>query len=634
MPKYNTDYLKFDAYSVKEALIKRLSNNDTFTDQLFEGSNLVTFIDTFSHLFELFMYYINHGASDSIFSDSQLYENINRIVKLIGYNPLGGLSSNTTISFYNEDDQVDAFTDSVQKEIPKYSGIDTGLIDSKGNNIYYSLVNRLFVSKQNPENEINTFNAVNGRWKVYERTFFAEGIPFEEFTLSNLNIDTDTQQYIYIAHPYIDVFVKTTDENTGESIFEEYAAVQEGNIFGNNSSILTPASKRFELRINENKRYSIKFGDDIHGKKLKKGDEIYVVYLEGNGPEGEIGALIIDDVGVVSSGIAGIDNNTFLQMLGLSIEDSDVLIDSTEMQTLHFKNVKSSTTYQSLESVESIRQNAPTWAKGNNRLITKEDFEQFMRIYHGSDIYDVNVMNQWTYASTFYYWLNLYDKLTVAIRSVGYPYSDACDFNNVYIWVKTKGVELNESVINEEMQNKKALTCEPKLLSAIDNVFVPCLNFSADNIPSYDNNIYDFTNWDSNFENWIEIIKTKDSYISAEKIRSQVIIKLKNFFDPSVNEIGGVLNLNTLYSNLLSTDGVKTIRMAYKPTGGTESDTIYYNGMSFAKWTPVIIEGRDIDIVKGTIQLESFQFPYLLESNLNSRIKIFTESFNQTSIEF
>ena len=38
----------------------------------------------------------------------------------------------------------------------------------------------------------------------------------------------------------------------------------------------------YELRLNEFKNYTLKFGDDIHGKRLEEGDLIYIIYLRSN----------------------------------------------------------------------------------------------------------------------------------------------------------------------------------------------------------------------------------------------------------------------------------------------------------------------------------------------------------------
>ena len=98
MATFNTDFLKYDARTIKDSIVERLARDSNFTDQLFEGSNLTTLIDIFSYSFEVLQYYVNHGSSEAIFSDAQLYENMNRLVKMLGYSPQGYSSPETEIS--------------------------------------------------------------------------------------------------------------------------------------------------------------------------------------------------------------------------------------------------------------------------------------------------------------------------------------------------------------------------------------------------------------------------------------------------------------------------------------------------------------------------------------------------------
>ena len=77
MPNKNYDYIKWGAVSTKETIKQRLAENPIFTDYVFEDSNLTTLIDVFAYTFDALSYYINHGASEAIFSDAVLYENIN-----------------------------------------------------------------------------------------------------------------------------------------------------------------------------------------------------------------------------------------------------------------------------------------------------------------------------------------------------------------------------------------------------------------------------------------------------------------------------------------------------------------------------------------------------------------------------
>jgi hypothetical protein len=59
------------------------------TDQLYPSSDTKIIIDLFSWTFNVLTYILNNNISDVLFSDTYLYENINRLVKLLSYNPLG-----------------------------------------------------------------------------------------------------------------------------------------------------------------------------------------------------------------------------------------------------------------------------------------------------------------------------------------------------------------------------------------------------------------------------------------------------------------------------------------------------------------------------------------------------------------
>ena len=85
----STDYLRFSAYSIKDLITRKLSDNSKFTDQIYEGSNLAILIDIVSYMYQCLMYNLNNAAAESMWSDTQIYENINRLCKFIGYNPKG-----------------------------------------------------------------------------------------------------------------------------------------------------------------------------------------------------------------------------------------------------------------------------------------------------------------------------------------------------------------------------------------------------------------------------------------------------------------------------------------------------------------------------------------------------------------
>ena len=86
-------YVAFDATSLKNLIVSRLNTNNVFTDQNFEGSNISSLIDIIAYSYNVLMFYLNRTSSESTFTTAELFENINKIVKLINYNPIGNQTS-------------------------------------------------------------------------------------------------------------------------------------------------------------------------------------------------------------------------------------------------------------------------------------------------------------------------------------------------------------------------------------------------------------------------------------------------------------------------------------------------------------------------------------------------------------
>jgi len=180
MATEKTDFLKFNAYSMKELITRKMSEDSKFTDQIYEGSNLAILIDLVAYMYQVLVYQLNNAASESMFSDTQIYENISRLVKLIGYNPRGCKPAIMSLNIYRDEDNEDS-------TLLKYSYLDTGLSDSRGKKICFSLSERNSMGHSGSvdlESETTrTVNLVNGRWRMYPRVLVASGIEYETFTL-------------------------------------------------------------------------------------------------------------------------------------------------------------------------------------------------------------------------------------------------------------------------------------------------------------------------------------------------------------------------------------------------------------------------------------------------------------------
>lgn len=650
MADFNQEYLKWDANSLKRVITRKLSENPLFTDQIFEDSNLTTLIDVFSFMYDVLSYYTNHGASEAMFNDSQLYENMNRIVKLLGYNPVGYTASQTDCVFFSDGGTNDA-VNFAQLVLPKYTTVDTNLIDPDGRSILYSMTNQRFLSPDvsGVIESVSTDTTIftNGQWKLYDITFSAQGIPFESFIMDLITVEDDDGEARYLSHPNMDIYVKRVNTTTNDFDYIQFEPISQGTLFGDQSNIFGPSDDVFELRINENKQYTVTFGDGIHGSRLKEGDELFIVFLEGNGPSSNIGAGVLGANNALSIDIAGTTDALMADILGISVQDLLDLRDAINPisdASVHVSNINASTTFSPLEDVDTIRANAPTWFRMGDRLITAQDFEQYVETVFKSDVIDTHVMNNWEYLADFLQWLFVHDTLTIDIREREYPFADSCDFNNVYIWTKFKGASVSSNIIENNLISRKCLTAEPLVLTALDVSFVPTLV----------NNDYDINNWDPYVENFLEVKKDKNSFITVEKVRDKVINVINEFFDATLNKVGQNVDLRDLQASILAIDGVDTVRTGYRPVkrdGNGDvikdsegnpvfvpcEDTRYFDGLSFGAWTPTLVRGKDLQIVNGNLKLRNFQFPKLLDATflkIDERVKVVFEAFGSPSVEY
>jgi len=191
-------YAAFDAASLKNLIIERLNSNEVFTDQNYEGSNINAFIDIISYAYHVLLFYLNDTSNEAMFSESQIYENINRIVKSIDYKPVGTQSPVLTINVVASD-QLIAGT----YTIPRYTYIDVA-------GFRYSF-NRdvTFVKTTDDEQALVQISGntllYQGNYKEYP-TYTATGEPNETITLvpgDGVNVD----------HFNIDVYVQEGGNN-------------------------------------------------------------------------------------------------------------------------------------------------------------------------------------------------------------------------------------------------------------------------------------------------------------------------------------------------------------------------------------------------------------------------------------
>lgn len=702
MASRNTDFLRFSAYSIKDAITRKLSEDSKFTDQVFEGSNLAILIDIVSYMYQCLIYQLNNAASESMFSDTQLYSNITRLIKFIGYNPKGCTASNITLYINNSTkngESLRAFW------LPAYSRIDTGLQDANGKKIYFSLpsndsratnASNVYVMKDNISQGITLYN---GQWKLYKTVFTASGINNETFVLDGLRSDKDSNQYV--AHDFIDIYVSSFDGKTQtfsreqweldkNGIFTGYDSSSSNNqqLFNNQTAFksLYPGTYPiYTVYLNQDKTYELKFGNGIVGKKLNPGDKVYVFYLETNGPDGKIDVSDID-----TSNLKFDAHNP--QMFGISQElyNDIFMINDTEehiedvMKNLTLEQnqeryslsfaTQTSTTPQVEESVEDIRNNAPLWFTTGNRLVTRFDYEYYLKntrnssAAFGCDIIDVKCMNNWEYLATFYKWLyslGMNGKLVKHAQELGrsdieasgrryltkdnftrfdYFYADAADANNLYIWIKAVNDSFDAHTVTVSMNNVlnpiKLMTAELVACKAINVCFDICAapdeyvlkNYLADD---FDNDVI----FDENCESYIEVTLDDNVLFVSNTIQKQIASIIIDGFNVNSCTLGQLIKYDDMLNKIYEINGVQRIRTVFNPKDQLDVKARVLDGLSFASWSNAgnLIEvGDDLNVSNNMRQLEDFQFPIFTgESTLMQRIKIIRKSLsNVNTIKF
>lgn len=638
-----TDYLRFSAYSIKDLITRKLSEDTKFTDQIYEGSNLAILIDLVSYMYQCLMFQLNNAASESMFSDTQIYENISRMVNLIGYHPKGLTPSKAT--FYLENDVYEESKANIF--IPKYSYVDTKLVDKHGKRIYYSLTEKNGFKTTN--DEVQEFQLTNGKWTLYPQRFTSSGSFFEEFQTT---IGSNVNSTKLCANNMIDVYVGEYDTNTNTWKYKQWEKTGY-EIFTNNNTedilnyanIYDNKSEIYGLKLDENKNYVIKFGDGIVGKKLKKGDKICIFYLDTNGLDGEI------SIDTVPTAIElklpeqySLTSEEYFQIIleGKERGSQDLLNDINNKIELNL--IEQSTKPKAEEGVSEIKENAPNWFKMGQRLVTADDYTYFMKNLIPTSIVDCKVQNNFEYCASFYKWLydlglngnNVQKQLRESngryyideSRMVKYDYkfADPADANNVYIWTKMENgtIDSIKDYIIENLYKVKMITQEVVLLNPINVQFA----ITAAPLDVVYNYISDGTEFDPNGDSYIEITLDDNTIYATTIIQNEIENIIIEFFSSQNNKLGTNIEYQNLLNKIYSISGIQRIRTIYNP-GTTNQNIIIRDGLSFASWSGSYIDTcDDLEVSNTTRSLLDFQFPSLYTKDISRRIKIIRKSIN------
>ena len=590
-------YASFDALTLKQLIKDRLNEEGVFTDQIFEGSNISSIIDIIAYSYHTLLFYLNQSSNETLFNEASIYENMNRIVKLIDYKPIGYQTSLLPFKV-----SANANIDRNLYTLKRYSFFIV-------NGTYFSFKNDITFNKTlTIDEELKSFSEDNlllqGRYFEYPPQR-AIGEDFEIFTL--LVKDNINNEPINIEDSSIDVYV--FDVKNGEYTYY----TETNNLFLEN-----PTSPVYEKRLNENGFYEIKFGNGVFGKKIAPGDQVYIYYLKSDGENGVIEANALN----------GKTINYFTSVQFESIS-KDIYKDKNyeflspdKLQDLAFTNTIESTFPKEKESVEEIQVNAPKLFTAQDRLVTNEDFNSFITKNFSNILDSYNVVNNKTFIQRYiqyFYDLGL-DTPNEDPRFLfnQVKFSSSAELNNIYLFAvpKIRNVDENNtlsfltlsqknSIINS-LEDKKLVTME---IIPQDPIYMGFnLGLEKNNTEKISTDFIDDT---------FLVLKRKISErVSEESLKQQTDLIFRNYFKSL--KLGDTISLNELKVSILSLDGIDRIfTRRINPLDGTtlnETPNISLVGFN------AIYSDLDIKIYSNDTEIDFFKYPFLFNGNIRNNI--------------
>lgn len=390
--------LKFNGFSLRDAIISKLLGDEKLALNTIDStSNIMMLVDIISYMYQMMSVNLRMAASESMFSDTTLFENANRLARLIGYFAKGAVPY--------------SMMGKTNKEIPNSEGnsiIELSPLQVDNNSFDFVAVP---IGKGN-----NTYKFVLGTRKT--TSFTGSGEQFEEFIING----TENSKFISQEN----VFVKVGNINYVYSDIPLYLSFERSENLTNNISsgsqnyTLSTTSQsfnRFNFFINENENYVLKFGDGLSSAKPNAGDVITIEYIESS----------------VTPSLITPDIITSLYNVYTITPKNEEVGGGGQSETITLTPISKLGGFKTNDSVTDIKYRSASFFDRQNRLVTKEDYRKWI-LSNDNNCQDVVVQNNWDFISEYYgylYWL----------AKESFPTLYANDYSTYGSWSTTSDLE-------------------------------------------------------------------------------------------------------------------------------------------------------------------------------------------------
>ena len=326
-----------DYFEIRNSLRDYLRANSDFTDYDFEGSVFSNLLDLLAYNTYYTAFNTNMVANEMFLDSATLRDNVISIAKQLGYTPRSATAPEADINCTIDVSSAGTLNSLVFKR-------GSGFITTIDNGLYQ------YILQDDAKAAVNGNQAIFENLKIYEGTLIKQyltvGSNAPEVILDNVGIDVST------------IRVNVYDSSTSTTF----------NIYTLSENILTlsPASQVFFVTEVEDENYKVSFGDGTLGKNLTPGQYVEVTYMVTAG-EVTNSARVFTFNGIVE------DENGVI----FGINDVDVTVNSASYGGA------------SIETVDSIKRNAPSLFGTQNRAVTSADYEAICRRIYPSiaDVY-------------------------------------------------------------------------------------------------------------------------------------------------------------------------------------------------------------------------------------------------------
>lgn len=329
------NYSSFDFDTIKADLIAFLENDPIFKDYNFAGSNINTIIEIVAGVGDLFNFYINAMADESFIQSAELYENVNKLVELIGYNP-SGYKASTVLA--NLTATIDITQDDDYFTIPKWTEFGVSSVSPEGETIKYTNPSALtYIGTSGSNSFDDDIYLIQGT--LDNETFLGTGEAFQKIDISEA---TAIEEYIEVE----------IDSGSG---FEVWTYV--ANMYRS----VDNTSKVFTTRYNKNQLVVISFGDGTFGVIPPLNADISVNFVKTLGEDGRIGV----------SEITGIDSDIKVRDGGTGVEIGDAI-------SFTLTQSDASDGGRVPLTVEEVREYGPRAFRTQDRAVTTQDHDDLL----------------------------------------------------------------------------------------------------------------------------------------------------------------------------------------------------------------------------------------------------------------